>query len=100
MSERGRETRTYLVGYGLALALTLVAFAAVVWPIATFPGTFAIILVLALVQIIVQFRCFLHISLAKSARHDLLLVLFAALIVTLMVSGTFVVLFNLRQRMM
>lgn len=98
--ERRRETRTYLVGYALALALTLAAFAFVVWPVAAFGGTFAIILALALVQLVVQFRCFLHISLARSARADLLLVLFAGLIVTLMVSGTLVILFNLRGRMM
>ena len=98
--ERRRETLTYLVGYGLALALTLAAFAFVEWPVAAFGGTFAIILALALVQLIVQFRCFLHISLARSARADLLLVLFASLIVTLMVSGTLVILFNLRERMM
>lgn len=100
MTERARETRTYLIGFGLALALTLCAFAFVVWPVAAFGGTFAIILALALVQVIVQFRCFLHISLARSARADLLLVLFAALIVTLMVSGTLVIIFNLRMRMM
>ena len=83
-----------------ALALTLAAFAAVVWPVAASGATFAIILVLALVQLIVQFRCFLHISLARSGRADLLLVLFASLIVTLMVGGTLVILFNLRERMM
>lgn len=100
MIERQREARTYLVGYGASLALTLAAFATVVWPIASFGGTVAIVLGLALIQLIVQFRCFLHISLARSARADLLLVLFAALIVTLMVSGTLVILFNLRERMM
>ena len=100
MIERQREARTYLVGYGGSLALTLAAFAAVVWPIASFGSTVAIVLGLALIQLVVQFRCFLHISLARSARADLLLVLFAALIVTLMVSGTLVILFNLRERMM
>lgn len=100
MDGRGRETLTYLIGYGLALALTFAAYAAVFRPIAAFSGTFAIILALALVQMIVQFRCFLHISLRRSARADLLLVLFAALIVTLMVSGTLVIILNLRERMM
>lgn len=100
MNDRERETRTYLIGYALALALTLAAFAAVVWPVAAFGGTFAIILGLALAQLIVQFRCFLHVSLSRSSRHDLLLVLFASLIITLMVSGTLVILFNLRERMM
>lgn len=100
MSERRRETLTYLVGYTLALVLTFGAFAAVRWPVASAGTTLAIILALALVQVIVQFRCFLHISLSRSSRHDLLLVLFASLIVTLMVSGTLVILFNLRDRMM
>ena len=65
------------------------------------PGTiFAIILVLGLVQIIVHMRCFLHLSLQRSARADLMLVLFSSLIIALMVGGTLVVLFNLRARMM
>jgi GH15 family glucan-1,4-alpha-glucosidase len=49
---------------------------------------------------IVHFRFFLHISLRKSARDDLQLMLFSALIVILMVSGTLIILFNLRARMM
>ena len=100
MTERTRETRTYLIGYALALALTVAAFGVVVRPVAPFGVTFAIVLGLALVQLVVQFRCFLHISLKRSARADLLLMLFAALIITLMVSGTLVILFNLRARMM
>ena len=100
MNERRRETLTYLIGYALALILTLGAFAAVKWPVAAGGTTLAIILGLALVQVVVQFRCFLHVSFARSAREDLLLVLFAALIVALMVSGTLVILFNLRARMM
>jgi len=100
MSERRLEASTYLIGYVLALVLTLGAFAAVKWPV-TSPGkTLAIILGLALVQMIVQFRCFLHVRLTKSSRPDLLLVLFSSLIITLMVSGTLVILFNLRERMM
>lgn len=100
MNERRRETLTYLIGYALALILTLGAFAAVKWPVAAGGTTIAIILGLALAQVVVQFRCFLHVSFARSAREDLLLVLFAALIVALMVSGTLVILFNLRARMM
>lgn len=100
MSERRRETLTYCVGFVVALVLTGLAFAAVVWPLGGFERTFAIVLGLALVQVVVQFRCFLHIDLTRSARPDLLLVLFATLIVALMVSGTLVILFNLRDRMM
>ncbi len=100
MSERARETASYAIGYVLALALTAAAFAAVHWP--SFPASviFAIVLALALVQMVVHFRFFLHISLKRSARHDLQLILFSSLIIALMVSGTLVILFNLRGRMM
>ena len=95
-----RETWSYVIGYVLALALTGGAFAAIRWPSFAATTTLAIVFGLALVQIIVHFRCFLHISLVKSSRDDLQLVLFSTLIVVLMVSGTIVILMNLRERMM
>ncbi len=94
------EIRSYAIGYGLALALTCAAFATVHWPSFASTTTLAIVLVLALVQMAVHFRFFLHISFQKSSRDDLQLILFSALIVILMVSGTLVILFNLRARMM
>jgi cytochrome o ubiquinol oxidase operon protein cyoD len=95
-----RETWSYVIGYVLALALTGGAFAAVRWPHFAATATLAIVFGLALVQIIVHFRFFLHISLAKTSRDDLQLVLFSTLIVALMVSGTIVIVTNLRERMM
>jgi cytochrome o ubiquinol oxidase operon protein cyoD len=97
---REGDVRAYVIGYLLALALTAAAFAAVRWPSVGAGGTFAIVLALALVQVVVQFRCFLHVSLARSSRDDLQLILFSTLIVILMVGGTLVILFNLRARMM
>lgn len=94
------DIRSYVIGYVLALALTGAAFGAVYWPRLASTTTLAIVLGLALVQMAVHFRFFLHISLQKSTREDLQLILFSALIVILMVSGTLVILFNLRTRMM
>jgi cytochrome o ubiquinol oxidase operon protein cyoD len=54
---------------------------------------------LALVQMIVHFRWFLHISVRRSSREDLQLILFSTLIIVLMVSGTIVILLNLRAMM-
>ena len=98
--ERRTELRTYAVGYALALALTCAAFAMVVWPSFGAATTFGVVLGLGLVQTIVHFRCFLHISMQRASRHDLQLVLFSTLIIVMMVGGTFVVLLNLRGRMM
>jgi cytochrome o ubiquinol oxidase operon protein cyoD len=91
---------TYGIGYILALALTGAAFSLVYFHLASPITGFAIILLLGLVQIIVHMRCFLHMSLQRSARSDLTLVLFSTLIIALMVGGTLVILFNLRMRMM
>ena len=94
------ELVTYAVGYGLALLLTGAAFAVVYWRLATPATALGIVFGLALVQMLVHFRCFLHVDLAKSSRDDLQLILFSTMIVLLMVGGTLVVLFNLRMRMM
>ena len=94
------ELATYVVGYGLAMALTIAAFALVHWHW-TLPSTALwIVFALALVQIIVHFRCFLHVTLHGPARDDLQLILFSTLIVLMMVGGTLVLLLNLRMRMM
>ena len=98
--DAGREVRGYAVGYVLALLLTAAAFAIVRWPVVGAGTTFAIVLALALVQAVVHFRFFLHITLSRSTRDDLQLILFSTLIIVLMVGGTLIVLFNLRERMM
>jgi cytochrome o ubiquinol oxidase operon protein cyoD len=95
-----RETMIYVVGYGLAMLLTCGAFGLVWLHLLSGRAAFATVLVLGLVQMIVHFRCFLHIDLNRSARADLQLILFSTLIVALMVGGTLVILLNLRTRMM
>ena len=94
------DVRTYAVGYLIAVMLTGFAFASVFFHVLAPGPTFLLVLMLALIQIIVHMRCFLHISLKRSARADLQLILFSSLIILLMVGGTLVVIFNLRMRMM
>ena len=94
------DMRRYVVGYVLSLLLTGAAFAMVYWQKVEAIMVLGMIFVLGLAQVIVHFRFFLHIGLKRSARDDLQLILFSALIIALMVSGTLVILFNLRARMM
>jgi len=98
--ERRSEMRRYAVGYGISLLLTGAAFAAVYWQKLGTMTTLGIVFTLGLAQVMVHFRFFLHISLRRSARDDLQLILFSAVIIALMVSGTVVILLNLRARMM
>lgn len=95
-----RETLTYVAGYALALLLTLASFGLVYLHLLGGQEAFYTVLGFGLVQMLVHFRCFLHIDLQRSARADLTLLLFSSLIVALMVGGTLVVLSNLQQRMM
>lgn len=97
---RRRETMTYVVGYGVALLLTCAAFGLVYLRLLGARQAFFAVLGLGAMQMVVHFRCFLHIDLRRSARADLQLILFSSLIVALMVGGTLVILLNLRTRMM
>jgi cytochrome o ubiquinol oxidase subunit IV len=94
------EFVTYVTGYGAALILTYLAFGLVEWRMLPTEALLGVVFGLALIQIIVHFRFFLHVSLKRSVREDLQLVLFSTLIIFLMVGGTLVILFNLRTRMM
>lgn len=98
--ENARELRSYFIGYGLALILSIVPFALVIWSGLGLSTTLATIAGFALVQIVVHFRFFLHIDLSEQKREDLQLILFSVLLFTLMAGGTIWIMFNLRMRMM
>jgi len=98
-AERNREFRSYLIGFGLAVLLTAIAFGAVLMGEGSRATVLWIVAITAVVQVVVHFRFFLHIDLSKSNRDDLQLILFSFLILTLMVAGTIWILANLHARM-
>lgn len=98
--DKRADIRRYAIGYLSALALTAAAFALVRWRTYSIRITLGLVFGLALAQAVVHFRYFLHIGLRRSSRDDLLLILFSVLIIILMVSGTIVIMGNLRDRMM
>lgn len=81
------------------MGLTLAAFAPVAWP-GLLPREAALwaIGALALVQIVVHFRFFLHIDLSRQKREDLQLILFSTLLLILMAGGTIWIMLNLYAR--
>lgn len=96
--EERRDFRSYVWGIVLALLLTLVPFALVQWiDIPRFPLLIAIG-VFALVQMLVHFRFFLHISF-RQKREDLQLILFSTLLLIIMVAGTIWIMASLALRM-
>lgn len=94
-----RERRSYLIGGALSLALTGVAFAAVGAGLVAGTAALVVLSALAAVQVMTQFRYFLHIDLRASHRDDLQLILFTALIIALMFAGSLWILFDQHMRM-
>ena len=94
-----REFRDLVAGFAGAVLLTGAAFALVIFQAAGRGWLLGLTGGLALLQIAVHFRFFLHIDLRRSHRDDLQLVLFTALVVLLMVGGTIWILFSQMARM-
>jgi cytochrome o ubiquinol oxidase operon protein cyoD len=98
-AEAARERGTNLIGYGLSVLLTVAAFAGVAFHLLSREGLLWLIASLAALQIIVQLRCFLHLTLRGSRREDLQMVLFATLLIFLMVGGSMLIMSSLMRRM-
>ena len=101
-SDRGAEERndfrSYVWGIGLALLLTVVPFALVRWAAMSRGSLLIVIGVFALAQMLVHLRFFLHIGFKKK-REDLQLIVFSALLLTIMVAGTIWIMASLAMRM-
>ena len=62
--------------------------------------TLVVIAILALVQVVVHLRYFLHIDLKSTPRDNLLALAFAAVLICIMVGGTLWIMLDLNARMM
>jgi cytochrome o ubiquinol oxidase operon protein cyoD len=98
----GRELthKPYLIGFALAVLLTAVPFGLVAAGALAPGATLVVIAILAIVQILVHLRYFLHLDLRSSPRENLLALVFAAVLIVIMVGGSLWIMFNLHARMM
>ncbi|WP_416306292.1 cytochrome o ubiquinol oxidase subunit IV [Neptunicella sp. SCSIO 80796] len=98
-NEYQQERRHYLTGFALAVITTIGSFYLAL--ASEFSSTLKItgIVVLALIQIVVHFRYFLHIDFSRQKREDLHLILFTSLLIFIMVGGTLLIMGDLAQRM-
>lgn len=89
----------YLVGLGLATALTLASFWAVSTHLIYGPGIAVAVLVLAIAQMGVHLVFFLHITTAPDNANNALALAFGVLIVCLVVFGSLWIMSHLNQNM-
>lgn len=92
--------RSYATGFVLAVILTVIPFGLVATHALAPLATLVVVAVLALVQVLVHLRYFLHLDLATSPRENLLALSFAALLILIMIGGSLWIMLDLHQRMM
>jgi cytochrome o ubiquinol oxidase subunit IV len=90
----------YVVGYVLSLLITVAAYVLVTRHLLPQEMLLASILGLAILELIVQMECFLHLGHALSMRARVIALSVALLIVAILVVGSLWIMYNLSQRMM
>ena len=96
----GIKRRSHVIGFALALFLTLVPFAAVFYDMLARTQAFALISLCAVLQILVQMRFFLGIQFGETQPARLIMLGFTAVLIFVMVGGTFWIIGGLNSRMM
>jgi|SRR5665648_152948 len=95
-----RSITPYLIGLGLAVVLTAISFGLAATGVLPRTTTIIVIAVAAAIQILVHLRFFLHINLSTTPRENLIALAFAALLICIMLGGSFWIMFDLYHRMM
>lgn len=91
--------RTYLIGFVLAVALTAIPFYIVITHALPPQRTLLVIAGAAILQVLVHLRFFLHLNFTSTPKENLLAIVFTAVLIFIMVGGSFWIMFDLHQRM-
>jgi len=93
--------RDYVIGFLLSVALTVLSFWLVMDDVLDSKlATASLIMGLAAVQIIVQVRCFLHVSARSESGWTMVSLLFTLIVVVITLAGSFWVMHHLDENMM
>lgn len=93
------NTASYLAGFFLSLALTLVAYFLVEGHLLTGKVLICTITLLAGLQVLLQLYFFLHVSADPSERWNLIALLFMVLVVVIVMTGTLWIMYHLDYNM-
>jgi len=91
--------RSYMTGFVLAVILTVVPFMLAAFKLLSASTAFAVIAALALIQVVVHLRYFLHLDLKRSPRENLVALAFTAVLMVIMIGGSLWIMFDLHGRM-
>ena len=91
--------RSYLIGFVLAVILTAIPFYVVMTHALPPSRALLVIGIAAILQILVHLRFFLHLNFTSTPKENLLAIVFAAVLIFIMVGGSFWIMFDLHTRM-
>lgn len=95
----GHGLGSYLIGFVLAVVLTAIPFYVVMTHALPPSRAMLVIGVAAILQVLVHLRFFLHITFASTPKENLLAIVFTAVLILIMVGGSFWIMFDLHTRM-
>jgi cytochrome o ubiquinol oxidase operon protein cyoD len=95
-----RGLRTYLIGLGLAIVMTMASFWAAQTHLIYGPGVSVAIVVLAIAQMGIHLVFFLHITTAPDNANNVLALAFGILIACLVIFGSLWIMANLNHNML
>ena len=90
---------SYLIGFVLAVILTAIPFYVVMTQALPPQRALLVIGIAAILQVLVHLRFFLHLNFASTPKENLLAIVFAAVLIFIMVGGSFWIMFDLHTRM-
>ena len=96
----GSNLQSYVIGFALAILLTLASFGAAVTHVVWAPSLPVLLAVLAIGQMGVHLVFFLHVSSAPDSTNTILALAFGIFVVGLVVFGSMIIMANLNANMM
>jgi cytochrome o ubiquinol oxidase operon protein cyoD len=99
MSKQHGTLATYCAGFVLSVLLTLAAYTVVTRSAATHHSILAVIMLLAVLQVLVQLVFFLHLGRGPNSRWKLVVLAFMLLVLGILVGGSLWIMNNLNYNM-
>ncbi|BEM81013.1 cytochrome o ubiquinol oxidase subunit IV [Serratia marcescens] len=94
------SVKSYLIGFILSIILTVIPFAMVMYGTASHSTILAVVVGMAVIQVIVHLVYFLHMNTSSEERWNLVALLFTAMIIGIVVVGSLWIMYNLNINMM
>ncbi|CAI0713514.1 cytochrome o ubiquinol oxidase subunit IV [Serratia proteamaculans] len=94
------SVKTYLIGFILSIILTVIPFAMVMSGTASHSTILAVVVGMAVIQVVVHLVYFLHMNTSSEERWNLVALLFTAMIIGIVVVGSLWIMYNLNINMM